>query len=190
MIKLSVEIYESAKTMKTFSVKFGVIVLCLMCLTVSLNAQKRRPTTKKTKTTVAANTVTAAAEIKSGAEKVSTQIKNVSKFIYNLGGIARVIEDLDKEIAARKASRNAPELNAKIKQDVINSLRNLRAGLVALEIEFRTKPALKNYLFQIQGISDMSGKAEDQAVDGQFTESGKTLLMVVEKLSDTLAALP
>lgn len=175
--------------MKTNRIKFAAIVACLLCLTFSAQAQKRKPTAKKTKTTVAAPT-TATAEIKSGAQIVSTQIKNVSKFIYSLGGIARVIEDLDKEIAARKASSNAPELNRKIKQDVITSIKNLRAGLVALEIEFRTKPALKNYLFQIQGISDMSGIAEDQAADGQFTESGKTLLMVIEKLSDTLAALP
>ena len=177
--------------MKTSSIKLGAIVVCLLCLTFSATAQKRKTTTKKTKRTVAAMTAPVApTEIKFGAEKVSTQIKNVSKFIYNLGGIARVIEDLDKEIAARKASRNAPELNARIKQDVITSIKNLRAGLVALEIEFRTKPALKPYLFQIQGLSDMSGRAEDQANDGQFTESGKTLLMVIEKLSDTLAALP
>jgi hypothetical protein len=160
--------------MKTNLIKFTAIFACLAFLAVSADAQP------------ASSNI----EIKSGAEKVSTQIKNVSKFIYNLGGIARVIEDLDKEIAAQKASRNAPELNQKIKQDVVTSIRNLRAGLVALEIEFRTKPALKNYLFQIQGISDMSGRAEEQASAGQFTESGKTLLMVVEKLSDTLAALP
>ncbi|MEJ7701271.1 MAG: hypothetical protein WKF71_16725 [Pyrinomonadaceae bacterium] len=43
-------------------------------------------------------------ELKAGAQKVSTQIKNVSKFIFNLGGVARVIEDLDQEIAAKKAS--------------------------------------------------------------------------------------
>ena len=176
--------------MKTNSIKFGAIIACLLCLTFSALAQKRKPTTGKTKRTVAVTSVATTAEIKSGAEKVSTQIKNVSKFIYNLGGIAQVIEDLDKDIAARKASPNAPELYAKIKQDVITSIKNLRAGLAALEIQFRTKPALKTYLFQIQGISDMSGIAEDQATAGQLTESGKTLLMVIEKLSDTLAALP
>ena len=176
--------------MKTNLMKFTTIFACLLCLAFSVQAQKRKPTTKKTKSpTVATTTITASSELKLGAEKVSTQLKNVSKFIYNLGGIARIVEDLDKEIAAGKASRNAPGLNAKIKNDVVTSIKNLRAGLVALEIEFRTKPTLKTYLFQIQGISDMSGRAEDQATDGQLTESGKTLLLVVEKLSDTLAAM-
>ncbi len=191
MIRLSVQIYElpGKMNMKNNLIKFTAIFACLACLAISVEAQKRRTPTRKARTTAAA-AATNSFEIKSGAEKVSTQIKNVSKFIYNLGGVARVIEDLDKDIAARKASRNAPELNQKIKQDVVTSITNLRAGLIALEIEFRTKPALKNYLFQIQGISDMSGRAEDQAAGGQFTESGKTLLLVVEKLSDTLAALP
>lgn len=178
--------------MKKALMKSVVVLTCLLGVTFAANAQKRRSTGKRTTRAAATTTTTAAgsAELKAGAEKVSTQIKNVSKFIYNLGGVARVIEDLDKEIAARKASRNAPELNAKNKQAVVTTIRNLRAGLAALEIEFRTKPALKNYLFQIQGISDMSGVAEDQATAGQFTESGKTLLLVIEKLADTLAALP
>ena len=55
---------------------------------------------------------------------------------------------------------------------VVTTIKNLRAGFAALEIEFRTKPALKPYLFQIQGISDMTGVAEDQASAGQLTESG------------------
>ena len=171
-------------------IKFAVLCICLLCLTFSANAQKPKTSSKKTKTTTATTASITNSEIKSGVEKVSNQIKNLSKFIYSLGDIARVTEDLDREIAAGKASRNAPALNAKNKQAVVTTIKNLRAGFAALEIEFRTKPALKPYLFQIQGISDMTGVAEDQASAGQLTESGKTLLVVIEKLTDTLAALP
>ena len=171
-------------------IKFAVICLCLLCLTFSVAAQKRKTTGKKPKTATATTTSVTNSEIKSGAAKVSNQIKNLSKFIYSLGDVARVTEDLDREIAAGKASRNAPALNAKNKQAIVTTIKNLRAGFAALEIEFRTKPTLKNYLFQIQGISDMTGVAEDQASAGQLTESGKTLLLVIEKLADTLAAMP
>ncbi len=176
--------------MKINLIKSATILAFVLCLAFSANAQKRKTTSKRTTKSTGATKTINAVEIKSGADKVSTQIKNLSKFIYVLGGVSRVIEDLDKDIAARKASQNAPELNQKNKQAVITTIKNLRAGLVALEIEFRTKPALKNYLFQIQGISDMSGVAEDQATAGQISESGKTLLLVVEKLSDTLVAMP
>lgn len=166
-------------------ITFSILVLGL---TFTANAQKRKtpPTPKVVKTD---NTL-AKTETRSGAEKVSIQIKNSTKFLYVLGGVARVIEDLDREIAAGKASKNAPNTNAKIKQDVMQSMRNLRAGLVQLETDFRVKPELKKYLPQIQGITDMSARAEDLAMSGQFTESGKVLLLVVEKLADTLAAMP
>ncbi len=177
------------KTNKKFPALFALVV-CLAFLSSSVNAQKRKPTVKRSTTRTTQSTASASLEIKSGAEKVSNQIKNVTKFIYVLGGVARIIEDLDKDIAAGKTSRGAIDQNNQNKQKVIQTIRNLRAGLAALEVEFRTKPALKNYLFQIQGITDISGNAEDQAASGQFVEAGKTLVLAVEKLADTLAALP
>ncbi len=176
---------------KTNLIKFVSIFLCLLSLVLAANAQKRRPGSRKAASSGGVMTTAASnSEIKMGAQKVSTQIKNLSKFIYVLGGVARGIEDIDKEAQAKRISPAGIEKNAQFKQSVIQSIRNLRAGLVALEIEFRTKPALKNYLFQIQGISDTSGIAEDQAAGGEFTQAGKTLLLVVEKLSDTLVAMP
>lgn len=176
---------------RKFLMKSTAVFVCLLSLTFAAIAQKRGATTRKTvRTAPTSSAPTNAAEVRASAEKVSTQIKNLSKFIYNLGDVARVTEDLDREIAAGKASRNAPALNQKNKRAVVDTIRNLRAGFAALEVEFRTKPALRNYLFQIQGISDMTGVAEDQASAGQLIQSGKTLLMVMEKLSDTLAALP
>lgn len=173
------------------AIKFLVILLCLMTFAFTANAQKKKSTSaKKTATTSASTGNANAAEIKAGADKVSIQIKNVSKFVYLLGGIARTIEDLDKEAKTRKISQTAIDANNKNKQAVIQGIQNIRAGLVALEIEFRTKSSLKNYLFPISGISDLAANAEDLATNGQFTESGKTLLLVIEKLSDTLVALP
>ncbi|MDQ6786458.1 MAG: hypothetical protein M3033_06520 [Acidobacteriota bacterium] len=166
---------------------FVALAVCLAVLSFSANAQKRNPTVKRTTTQAPTSP---SLEIKSSAEKVSTQIKNLSRFIYGFGNVAQVIEDLDKDIAAGRASRNAPDLNAKNKRAVLTTIRDFRAGLAALEVEFRTKPALKNYLFQINGITDIAGNAEDQATAGQFIQSGKTLLLVIEKLSDTLVAMP
>lgn len=173
-------------------INFAVILACLLSFTFSTNAQKRKAPSRRAKPQAATvpTTFLANSEIKAGAEKVSIQIKNVSKFIYILGGVAQGIEDLDKDVKAGKVSRTASDQNTKNKQAVISTISNLRAGLVALEVEFRTKPALRNYNFQIQGIADLTGTAEDQAAAGQLRESGKTLLLVIEKLTDTLAALP
>jgi hypothetical protein len=181
---------------KSNLIKMATVLVCLLCLAMTAMAQKRKPAPRKPAArpakTVPAATISATntAEIKSGAEKVSIQIKNVTRFIYLLGGIAQGIEDVDNDIKARKATTAAADLNAKNKASVIATLRNLRAGLASLETEFRANPALRTYLNQIQGITDISGTAEDQAMAGQFIQSGKTLLQVVERLSDTLVAMP
>ena len=167
--------------MKTnkYLLKISVFLVCVLLLTVSAQAQRKKKPTKPTTTNVA--------EIKDGANKVSTQIKNVSKFLYLLGTIAQGIEDIDNDT---KAPQSAKDKNAKNKQAVITTIRNLRAGLAALEVEFRTKPALKLYNLNIQGIADLCGQTEDLATAGKFLESGRPLLLVVEKLSDTLVAMP
>lgn len=155
-------------------------------LSVNSNAQRRRKPVKKTASTASTNTI----EIKKGADDVGIQLKNVTKFVFVLGGIAKGIEAIDKDVKAGKASREIANQNAQFKQDVITSIRALRAGLVKLEVDFRTNPALKPYLLNIQGIIGQSARAEDLARAGQLTGAGQELLLVVETLTDTLIAMP
>jgi hypothetical protein len=169
--------------------KFLVIALCLTAFALTATAQKKRTTAKKTTPAAPAVNVNAA-EIRAGSDKISTQIKNVSKFVFLLGGIARTIEDLDKEAKTRKIAQASVDANTKNKQAVIQGIRNIRAGILALEEEFNTKPGLKLYSVRVGGTSNLVAEAESQAAAGQFTESGKSLLMVIERLSDALAALP
>jgi hypothetical protein len=167
-----------------------LVILALMAFAVSAQAQKK--TTKKSTTpkTTPATTTATSAEIRAGAEKVSVQLNNVAVFNYRLGGIATGLEDMDA--AARKTPLREPTLSKHKanKQAVVQGIRNLRAGLAALEVEFRTKLSLKRFQFQIGGIADLVGQSEELAGGGQFTEAGKVLLQVIQKLSDTLVAMP
>jgi hypothetical protein len=177
------------KTNKYLSKITFLVLAVVLSFAGSAVAQKkkpvRRPTTKPTTATT-----TNALEIRQSADKVSIQIKNVTKFIFILGGVARGIEDADKDAKAGKLSKPVIDKNNQFKQDVINSIRSLKAGLAALEVEFKTKPSLRNYSFQLQGITELSNQSEDLATAGRFTDSGRILLTVVEKLSDTLVAMP
>lgn len=168
------------KTTKTLI----LLALSLLILASDATAQKKRPAPRPT--VASAN----ALEVRAGAEKVSTQIKNVTKFLYTLGGVAVRIEDLDNEAKTRTVARAALDANQQNKQKVMQAIRNLRAGIAELEVEFRTKPALTKYLIQIQGVTQMSADCEDLAAAGQFSEAGKPLLTLIEKLSDVLVAMP
>ncbi len=153
---------------------------------VSASAQKKVPATRP-KPVVLTTGPTVAAPLQSDAQKVANQVTNVTKFIYLLGGIAKGIEDIDND---PKANRAALDRNTANKKAFIQTIRNLRAGLAALEVDFRTKPLLRKYLLKIEGITDLSAQSEDLAMAGKFSESGRPLVLVIEKLADTLVAMP
>lgn len=167
-------------------IRFLLPLAVIAALTATAPAQKPRKTPPTPKVVTSTN-LPADGELKAGAEKVSIQIKNVTKFIFVLGGVASGIESIDKDPKAAKAALDANSAN---KQAVMQAIRNLRAGIAALEVDFRVKPALKKYLPQIQGITDLVAQSEELAAAGRFSDSGKPLLTVVEKLADTLAAIP
>jgi hypothetical protein len=164
-----------------------ILVLTAFAFTVQAQRRTKKSTTPKT---AAATTAAATAEILAGAKKVSVQLNNVATFNYFLGRIATGLEDMDA--AARKTPLKEPTLSKHRtnKGDVVQGIRNLRAGLAALEVEFRTKPSLKRFEFQISGIADLVGQSEELAAGGQFTQGGRVLLQVIQKLSDTLVAMP
>ncbi len=157
---------------------------------MSIEAEGQRRSRSKRKRATAKKSSTLVADRRKGAEDVAIQIKNVTKFVFVLGGVASGIEEIDKEVKAGKASKELAAKNAGFKSDIMRSIRALRSGLVKLEISFRTNPALKPYLKHIQGIIGATAEAEDLAIDGQFTNSGKQLLSVVETLTDVLVEMP
>jgi len=165
----------------------GFFLIALLCFAASAEAQRtKRPVKRPTVIT----TSTSAVEIKASKEKVSNQIANVTRFIDVLGKVAIGIENVDKEARRKKVPAKTIADNEANKRKVIQAIRNLRAGLAALEVEFRTKLVLKKFLVPIQGITDLSAQSEDAALAGRFTEAGDPLLIVVEKLSNTLVAMP
>lgn len=168
-----------------------LVLAVLLTFAVSADAQRKRTTRKTTPTTRTTPTpTTSSLEMREGANKVSIQLKNVTTFLYKLGSVASAIEALEADAKANKLSRPQLDKFTQQKQAVITSIRNLKAGLAALEVEFRTKPGIRTYLLQIQGVTDLGTQSEDLAAAGRFADSGRVLVSIVEKLADTLAAMP
>jgi hypothetical protein len=132
----------------------------------------------------------ATAEVRAdGAERVGNQIKNLSRFLYLLGGIAKGIEQVDEAARRNEASPTAVRQNDQNKATVKSSLRNVREGLDQLEIHFRSTPELEGYYLKLAGSAADAATAEDQAAAGHFDQAGRTLLGVVNRLTDVLLAM-
>jgi ATP-dependent Lon protease len=169
---------------------FILTVICLLLLPASLVAQSRQRTTTKRGTQRSSRTADssqrAVEERSAGAARVADQIKVLTRFLYLLGGVAKGIEAADAAARAGEATPQQVEQTQRSKASVKESMRNVREGLDNLEIDFRAKPELLRYYTKLAGVAAGAAAAEDQAAANQFDQAGRSLLSVVNRLTDVL----
>lgn len=161
-----------------------VILVCLLLLSTTALAQTRprRGTAKSSKTTT---TQPASAVKAEGATKIANQIKNLTTFLYLLGGVAKNLEAMDAAAKSGQASPTTERNKATLKA----SFEDFRVGLDQLEIYFRSTPELQPYYAKLAGSAAGAADAEAQAAAGHFDQAGRRLLGVVSRLTDVLVAM-
>ncbi len=166
-----------------------IVPICILLFSTSALAQTRSRTTraKATRKQTSAQANTEARTV--GATRVAEQIKNLTRFVYLLGGVAKGIEQVDEAARRNEASPAALEQNNRNKATVKASLQNVREGLDQLEISFRSTPELEQYYLKLAGSASGAATAEDQAAAGHFDQAGRTMLGVVNRLTDVLLAM-
>jgi len=169
-----------------------IIAACiLVSLSLTAFAQTRSRTTRRSpsKTAKTAPAPAASAVKTEGASKIADQVKNLTRFLYVLGGVAKGIEEIDAAARSNQASPAALQKNEQNKAVVKSSLENVRVGLDQLEIYFRSTPELQGYYVKLVGSASGAADAEAQAAGGHFDQAGRTLLGVVNRLTDVLVLI-
>jgi len=161
------------------------ICLVLLLSSAALAQTRSRSTTKHPAKTSTTSPAAVAAVKTEGATRIATQIKSLSTFLYLLGGVVRGIEAID---VASKDGQQSPT-NEKNKAQLRSSFSDFRVGLDALEVHFRTTPELQPFYAKLVGTASGAADAEAQAKAGEFNQAGKTLLGVIGRLADLLAAM-
>jgi hypothetical protein len=169
-----------------------IVPLCILILsTTALSQTRSRTTTRRStssaKTPKISEQQAATGAKTAGATKVADQIKTLTKFLYLLGGVAKGIEDIDARRS--EAPPAALQKNEQNKAAVKSSLENVRVGLDQLEIYFRSTPGLQGYYVKLAGSASGAADAEAQAAAGHFDQGGRTLLGVVNRLTDLLVLM-
>jgi len=160
-----------------------VAIACLMLFPEAALSQTRRRTTTRRSAPTGQR---AADSVSAGAARVAEQIKTLSRFLYLLGGISKDIAAVDEAARRNQASPAAVQQADKSKAVVRTSLKNVREGLDQLEIDFRVTPALQPYYIKLAGVAAGAAAAEDKAAANQLDQSGRSLLEVVNRLTDVL----
>ena len=192
--------------------KKGVILVLVLFFMVSPGTavtQKthRRPPTKhsvsaeKAAAAKAAAAKAAADNAREARQRVASQIKVLTHFVYLFAGIQKSMELGDTASTAgtattagapgagREASTVALELNNKNKAKLRASITSIQQALERLESDFRFTPAFRNYSPYLAGLGNIGQQAESQATANHFDEAGKSLLKALDQLTDALAAM-
>jgi hypothetical protein len=164
--------------------RFTVILLASVILfSVTSFSQTRKRTTKTSRTAAPAKVFDVQRQ---GAARVADQIKVLTKFIYLLGGVAKGLEGVDDATKRNEASTAVVDQVKQNKATVRASIQSVREGLDKLEIEFRNTPELQRYYIKLAGVASGAANAEELAAANQFDKAGRTLLGVVNHLTDVL----
>jgi hypothetical protein len=164
-----------------------LLATIIICPTAASAAQTRR---RSSRAAPAPATNTRAAVVRNqGAQRVGDQIKHLTRFIYLLGGVAKGLESVDEAVRKNEASPAVLEQAQQNKNTVRTSIRNVREGLDKLEIDFRATPELQPYYIKLAGSAAGAATAEQQAANNQFDAAGRSLLNVVNRLTDVLLVM-
>ena len=156
----------------------------VMLFPITTFSQTRKRTT--TRSSRSSGTQKASEVQREGATRVADQIKILTRFIYLLGGVAKGLEGVDDAARRNEASPAILEQAKRNKATVRTSIQSVREGLDKLEIDFRSTPELQRYYIKLAGVAAGASNAEDQAAANQFDKAGRTLLDVVNHLTDVL----
>lgn len=160
-----------------------LIVTIILFPVTGFSQTRKRTTTKSSRTSPAPK----ASEIqRQGAARVADQIKILTRFIYLLGGVAKGLEGVDDAARRNEAPPAILEQAKRNKATVRASIQSVREELDKLEIDFRATLGLQRYYIKLAGVASGAAIAEDQAAANQFDKAGRTLLEVVNHLTDVL----
>jgi len=163
------------------------LLVAILIAPTAASGQTRRRSTKTTPTQSSAQKTAAART--AGATKVADQIKLMTKFIYLLGGVASGIATVDEAVKKNEASPAVIQRNEQNKAIVKRGFQDFREGLDRLETEFRNQPELQPFYIKLAGSAAGAAKAEELAAASQYDAGGRTLLTVINRLTDVLVVM-
>jgi hypothetical protein len=163
-------------------------LLLLLLPAAELSAQPRqrrtsaakRPAATRGRRPATANAATTALAVQDGRQRVSEKIKQISNFVYLYGRFSKDFEQAVGPGGQADATANA------LKNRLVSSLQDIREGLDGLELHFRTTPELERFSLRLSGVALGAANAEQQASANRLDAAGRSLLEVINRLTDVL----
>ncbi|MGH9802718.1 MAG: hypothetical protein ACRD82_20315 [Blastocatellia bacterium] len=170
--------------MKRYSTTVLMLLLAVACAFPLASVAQ-----KKTRRPAPAPKPTPTPDLRVEAGQIAEQVKNFSKFIYIYGKVVNGLEVADDQARTGKMTPEAAAQNRKSKDALIANIRNLKIGVENLTQSFRNNTRLQVQALKLSFAIDAARDAEQLATAGRYDEAGKSLVTVIERLTDTVLAM-
>jgi hypothetical protein len=174
--------------LKRYSTIALLIVLAALCAFPLASIAQKKSTGAKGRRVVKP-TPTPTPDTKVEAGQVAEQIKSFSKFVYVYGKVVNGLAVAEDQAKQGKMSPAADAQNQKSRDVLVQNIRNLKVGLEGVARNFQNNPRLQIQYLKISFAVDAAGDAEKLATAGRYDEAGKSLVTVIERLTDTVMAM-
>lgn len=161
-----------------------IVLACLMMLAASNTfGQTRRRTTNRRTRPASTRNQSPTATPNAVAARLAEQIKSIGRFLYLYGPIS-------KDLAATEASAqqaSAPtDTIQRNKAKLREAFHNYRVQMDELETTFSSSSELRPYYTKLLGVAASAGQAEDAVAASRYDQAGRSLLDVMNRLTDVL----
>lgn len=149
---------------------------------VSEAQRKRTPATRRPAPAPQPPPIDMAAE----AAPVADQLKNLSQFVYIYG---KIVNGLELAAEQDKRGESSPEItarNQKTRDGIVTNIQGLRAGIVKAGERLQAESRLQVQYLKLTSATDAVVNAERLATAGRYDDAGKSLLVAIERLTDTI----
>jgi len=174
--------------LKRFSTVALTLLFLIVCAFPLVSVAQRKSGTKR-RTTATKPKPTPTPDLRVEAGQVADQIKNFSKFIYIYGKIVNGFEMADEQARLGEMKPDVAARNQQSKAALVNNVRSLKTGVESLAQSFQNNPRLQVQYLKLSFAVDAANEAEKLAAAGRYDEAGKSLVTVIERLTDTVLAM-
>jgi hypothetical protein len=162
-----------------------IVLACLMVLAASsvFGQTRRRTTTGRKSRPASTRNQAPAVPTATVAARVAEQIKSIGRFLYLYGPISKDLAATEASAQAASAAADTVERNkAKLRE----AFHNYRVQMDELETTFSSSSDLRPYYTKLLGVAASAGQAEDAVSASRYDQAGRSLLDVMNRLTDVL----
>lgn len=169
---------------------FILSITLLFLLSLDASAQTRRRTTSSKRGRAAATSEQKSPATSSRAQaatQLSDQIKSIARFLYLFGPISRELASNDA--AAQSNPQGASQTTERNKAKLREAFHAYRLKMDELENLFSSSQELRPFYPGVLGVAASAGAAEDQISANRYDQAGRSLLDVLNRLTDVLSVM-